>query len=39
MQHPLRMPLGSDALDAVAVLEQVRRDLATWETARDTAFE
>jgi hypothetical protein len=31
------MPLGSDA---VAVhLEQVRRDLATWETARDTAFE
>jgi hypothetical protein len=34
------MPLGSDALDAVAAyLEQVRRDLATWETARDTAFE
>lgn len=40
MPHRYGCPSGSDALDAVAAhLEQVRRDLATWETARDTTFE
>ncbi len=39
-QTPLRLPLGSDAFDAVAAhLDAVRDDLTAWEAvARDTAF-
>ena len=38
---PLRLPLGSDAVDAVvAHLGAVRAEISTWEkTARDTAFD
>jgi len=39
-QTPLRLPLGSDAVDAVAAhLDAVRDELMAWEAvARDTAF-
>ena len=39
-QTPLRLPLGSDAFDAIAAhLDAVRDDLTSWEAvARDTAF-
>jgi NAD(P)-dependent dehydrogenase (short-subunit alcohol dehydrogenase family) len=39
-QTPLRLPLGSDAFDAIgAHLDAVRDDLTAWEAvARDTAF-
>ncbi len=35
---PLRLPLGADAIDAIAAhLDAVRSELRTWETvARDT---
>jgi NAD(P)-dependent dehydrogenase (short-subunit alcohol dehydrogenase family) len=38
---PLRLPLGSDALDAIGThLDLVRRDLETWESvSRQTDFE
>ncbi|MGV9850228.1 oxidoreductase [Streptomyces sp. NPDC003442] len=37
---PLRLPLGSDAVDAVLThLDAIRSDVTTWEkTARDTAY-
>ncbi|WP_051266543.1 oxidoreductase [Nakamurella lactea] len=37
---PLRLPLGSDAVDAIAAhLDTIRTDLTAWEKiARDTAF-
>ncbi len=40
-QTPLRLPLGSDAVDAItAHLDTVRADLSAWEQiARETAFE
>jgi hypothetical protein len=38
---PVRLPLGADAVDAVAGhLDSVRTDIAAWEkTARSTAFD
>jgi NAD(P)-dependent dehydrogenase (short-subunit alcohol dehydrogenase family) len=40
-QTPLRLPLGSDAVDAIAThLDTVRTDLAAWEqVARDTTVD